>query len=238
MPEMLPVLDDATAPLRNACLEGLGVVKECVGYVNGNRFTRATGERDREYQERLDSALGKLRDELGAFEELNGGRERIIKPYEELIRKVGGGSGGLSHEQRSAIPLRSLFVLFVFAGVLVSVAESIIGLMETINKVNGVSRGVAATNGDAGTLKTKKNRLWAPTKLGNIWSAIKAKGDERDGLLGDEVKREDDELVGVDNVTAGGDGEKCEGWYSSHFDCFSGMVKEECVVLIEFFWVQ
>ncbi|KII87451.1 hypothetical protein PLICRDRAFT_163585 [Plicaturopsis crispa FD-325 SS-3] len=163
MQDLLPVIKAATQELREACIAGISAAQATVDLVNKARWRRNT-DLEAEHAHTLDSATERLTQALAAFRE----RERTLlsAPFEDLIR------GAKTRQEREALPLRSLYMAYVFAANLMSTAHVIVMFMEKVRETQG---------------RRKKNRLWAPKELRAIAKLVTQR-EREDGALGDDVK--------------------------------------------------
>jgi hypothetical protein len=162
------------------------------------------------------------------------GRLELIKPFEEIIRPIEGLSveelraranksssavdGGATGNRAGdgGLPIGGLLVEFVFASGVVGLAEAVLAFMESVEKANSGSGSDASAGGSGENdiknqnggmnLIRKHPRLWAPTKLRNLWSVIRSRdtpsaagtGTSRGvgGALSgqDEVAREEEKI--------------------------------------------
>ncbi|KAJ7595105.1 hypothetical protein C8J56DRAFT_1013068 [Mycena floridula] len=167
--DILVILDSCTTNLREACVRGLDAIQSTINHVNHRRWSRAqdSGAID------LDKAAEELRLAVSNFKETS--RLTLLEPYEAMIVQCGD-----SAKEQIALPLRSLYVSYVFASNLIGVAEAALGIMESVANI---------------TAKRTKNRLWAPAGLRKIGKALREKdrGDEAEAFGEDLKPAEDDE---------------------------------------------
>jgi len=134
--DLLPLLRETTAELRSAASSALHAIIEMINFVNTTRWSwrspiHALSEQERD----LDSAAERLRGTLVEFKESR--RLRLLEPFEQ-------------HLGTPAVPLRGLYVCYVFSSSIVVVSEAILAVMDIVRQT---------------TNKRRKNRLWAPKGL-------------------------------------------------------------------------
>ena len=169
--DVLPALRDATHELRDACITALSAAQATIDFVNTRRWKRPSAA-DEENTQALTSSLTSLREALANFKDTH--RKRIVTPYLPLLLAAQSG------KEKEALPLKTLYVSFVFAANLIVVSDGIVDFMETI-------RGKVE--------KRAKNRLWAPKGLRAIGKFVFARGDEGNAAFGEDTSRGVDEDV-------------------------------------------
>ena len=171
--DILSVLESSTLELRKACEEGLGAVKDQVDHVNQNRYRGNNDTTDVMMTKEFSSKIDNLRRALDKFRQSD--RFALLKPYEALISSV-------SNEEDRAkgnLPLRSLYLSYVFSANLVSVVEGTLEVMEIVSST--VSKRV-------------RNRVWAPKGLRKLGKLLRSKGDGKaEQSFGDDTGRVDEE---------------------------------------------
>jgi len=141
--DLVPVLREATSELRSAASDALTAVSGTVNFVNTTRWRwGSTADAIIEQENRLDTAAERLRETLAEFKDT--GRLRILKPFEPHLGTEGA-------------PLRGLYVCYVFSTSIVVVAEAILTVAETLQRISS---------------KRSKNRLWAPKGLHQLAHAF------------------------------------------------------------------
>lgn len=173
--DILPVIHHSTKNLRLACLHGLETAKSNIDHVNKRRW-RKNSDVDAQMSRALDEAVGKLSRALAAFKETE--RLALLDPFMNMI-----GTAKTREEQEN-LPLRSLYLAYVFGSNLISTSSAVLGFMEEVRDLVG---------------KRKKNRLWAPSGLRRLWKLVGAKGDQTDGAaaFGEDVTVQSKGLGGV-----------------------------------------
>ena len=166
--DLVPLLREATFELRSAASDALTAVSHTVNFVNTTRWRwRSTADALVEQEHRLDTTAERLRESLTEFKA--SGRLRLLKPFEPHLGTKGA-------------PLRGLYVCCVFSTSIVVVAEAILTVTETLQKISS---------------KRRKNRLWAPKGLRQLAHAIfvekSTEGDLRVYGEAQEVKEIDPE---------------------------------------------
>ncbi len=168
--DILSILESSTLELRKACEEGLGAVKDQVDYVNQNRYR---GKNDTDLTKDFDSKIDNLRRALDKFRQSD--RFALLKPYEALI------SSSVSNEEiaKGNLPLRSLYLSYVFSANLVSVVEGTLEVMEIVSLT---------------VSKRRRNRVWAPKGLRKLGKLLRSKGDGKaEQSFGDDTGRVEEE---------------------------------------------
>jgi len=150
--DLLPVIKDTTAALRQACCDGVDAMQVSIDTVNKRRWRTDEAARAKCY-ERFDATIARLSATLAAFKETD--HKRLIEPFMPLLRDAH------TKEARRAVPLRSLYLSYVFATNIIVVGDVLLSLMHQVR---------------ATMEKRKSNRLWAPKGL----RAIKKFFTERD----------------------------------------------------------
>ncbi|KAK0471132.1 hypothetical protein IW261DRAFT_1513189 [Armillaria novae-zelandiae] len=161
--EVLPIIDRSTGPLRQTISNGIEVIKQSLNHINKNRWSR-NPDMDAQTRTELDKAIEELQSTLGDFKSTN--RLALINPFKPILKNPELVVGS------QTLPLRSLYVSYVFATTMINVAEATLGLMSLV--------------GDT-MEKRKANRLWAPKGLRKLWKILSAKGDQTNGVFGEDV---------------------------------------------------
>lgn len=160
--DILPVIKDATADLRKACIEGLGAAQASIDTVNTCRW-RTDSEAAAKCHQRFDAALAQLSAALTAFKDTN--RKMLIEPFMPVLREAN------TREAKRALPLRSLYLSYVFATNLIVVGDVLVTFMEQ----------------ERVTLEKRKHpRLWAPKGLRAIKKFFTEKDHEDAAAFGEE----------------------------------------------------
>ncbi len=168
--DLLPVIEDATSDLRNACSAGLASVKTLLDGINSRRYARKGATESQQQLADLDQAIERLNICLAEFKEHK--RLILVEPFQSLLQSADTTKGPM--------PLRSLYVAYVFAANLVVLASAILKLMETVQ---------------ATAAKRKKNRLWMPGGLRALAKAIVSRGETSDQAAGeDNVPQAEEEV--------------------------------------------
>ncbi|KAK0199602.1 hypothetical protein DFS33DRAFT_1267811 [Desarmillaria ectypa] len=161
--EVLPIIDRSTGPLRQTVSNGIEVIKRSLNHVNQNRWSR-NADMDAQTRMELDKAIEGLQSSLDEFKRTN--RLALINPFIPILNNPELTEGS------QTVPLRSLYVSYVFATTMINVAEATLGLMTLVSDTME---------------KRKANRLWAPKGLRKLWKILSAKGDQANGVLGEDV---------------------------------------------------
>ncbi|KAG7440200.1 uncharacterized protein BT62DRAFT_1012986 [Guyanagaster necrorhizus] len=161
--EVLPIIDRSTGPLRQAISNGIETTKRSLNHINQCRWSR-NADMDAQMRVGLDKAIEELQSSLGEFKKTN--RLALINPFRPILnnRELTQGS--------QTLPLRSLYVSYVFATTMINVGEASLGLMTLVSDTME---------------KRKANRLWAPKGLRKLWKILSARGDQTNAVLGDDV---------------------------------------------------
>ena len=168
MRDVMPTLEQSTADLRSACSAALGSMKAVLDDINTRRYSRKGPKESDLHIAELDGALDRLRVALEEFKTTR--RLQLTGPYESLFSNAKEGQGYL--------PLRSLYVSFVFAGNLIVLADAVVTLMEYMQLT---------------AHKRRKNRLWAPGSLRALGKALFSKGSEMEQVAGEDSTPEPEE---------------------------------------------
>ncbi|TFK50476.1 hypothetical protein OE88DRAFT_1736022 [Heliocybe sulcata] len=171
--DILPLLREVTAPLRKAIIDGLACLGKVVEDVNTRRWARLRGKgRDGEDTERnLVEALDKLKKEM---QEFRGGRYKVlVEPFAPLFSDFKAGQ----EESREWLPLRSLYLAYVFAATLLASGEATKELMENVAGI---------------TQKRRRRRVWAPSGLRKIGKLFRERGQEdAEQTFGEDLNAEE-----------------------------------------------
>jgi hypothetical protein len=191
--DVLPLLDGATRALRAATIEALAAARARVGWVNSTRWHRASSatktETDTDTRDALDAAGARLARALEEFKELR--RHEVLAPFLPLLDAASasasaapgtGVAGDTDTDSAPLLPLRSLFVSYVFVANVVSIAEGVQLFLDAVHTIDA---------------KRPRARLWAPTRLRSVWKLVSARGDRGDGAFGEDTS------VGVGDMRAG-----------------------------------
>lgn len=171
MQNMLPVIKDATADLREACVTGAASVQAVIETINKRRW-RTNNDEDAKCQETFHAAITNLETALTAFKETN--RQMLIEPYIPLLREA------QTKEERRAVPLRSLYLSYVFATNLMMTADGLLLFMQKVKDT---------------TAERKTIRLWAPKGLRTLKKLFTERDHEDGAEFGEDrsaEKPEDD----------------------------------------------
>ena len=176
---LLPVLRECTKELREACIEGLGTAQGAIDSINQHRW-RLDKTKQEECEKKFLEAQERLKIALQEFKETK--RHMLIEPYMPLLKS------NLTKDERRTLPLRSLYLSYVFATNLIVVADVLLTFLSKVADTNK---------------KRRKNRLWAPKGLraiAKIWgerphedepSLGEDRSDKSDADVKDELYRRD-----------------------------------------------
>lgn len=148
--EVLPHVRDATTDLRAATIEGVAAARELIDAVNSDRLFSRSGP-IAPLQQRLDTANDKLLAALDNFKER--GATAILGAY--------------GHSPRADMPLRSLYIGYVFSSTTVIIGEVVLSFAQTVAESSARRRRV---------------RPWGPSSLRHVMNALlkgRRKNEER-----------------------------------------------------------
>jgi hypothetical protein len=116
-----PIIKDSTADLRQACLDGIDAVQVSIDEVNACRWCTdaATGAK---YRQKFDASIAQLSAAMTAFKDTN--HKMLIEPFMPLLTKP------RTKEAKRALPLRPLYLSYVFATNLIVVGDSLLSPMD------------------------------------------------------------------------------------------------------------
>lgn len=138
--DVLPHVRDATAELRAATIEAVASVQALFNAVNNDRlFSRSVSTAP--LDENLDAASEKLRTALAGFKEH--GTEAIFGAY--------------GHRTRGDMPLRSLYLGYVFGSTTVIIGEVVLTLVQTAAETSA---------------RRRRSRLWGPSSLKHFVDSV------------------------------------------------------------------
>ncbi|KAI0055431.1 hypothetical protein BV25DRAFT_1833168 [Artomyces pyxidatus] len=160
--DILPILKESTQELRDAAVGGIMAARSMLDFINTNRWVWRNlrqGKPSAEEDERLDIATERLRTAMEDFK--NTQRHRLLDPYMSHF------TNAKTKEAQAALPLRALYVSYVFSATFISVSEGVLVLMELVRDMNS---------------KRRVNRLWAPRGLRHLAHAIFL--DKKEGVDG------------------------------------------------------
>ncbi|KAI0299989.1 hypothetical protein B0F90DRAFT_1668483 [Multifurca ochricompacta] len=138
--EALPHVREATAELRAATIQGVVATQALVDAVSNDRLLSRSGP-IAPLEERLDIATNKLRAALDNFKEQ--GTDAVLLAY--------------GHKPRVDIPLRSLYIGYVFSSTAIIIGEVVLSLVQTVAETSARRRRV---------------RPWAPSSLRHFVHAL------------------------------------------------------------------
>ncbi|KAI0777718.1 hypothetical protein BD413DRAFT_519071 [Trametes elegans] len=164
--DVLPNVREATAELRVAAVAVLASLKELIVAVNTNRYKRGHVLQDARLAE-LDTALANLR---GAVEDFKVHRRLLIlEPYRDVLDKADAGAV-------NKVPLRSLYLSYVFAANLSAVCNGVTALAELVSET---------------AAKRTHARLWAPKGLRAIGKLLRSGRGAGENAVGEDAQPED-----------------------------------------------
>jgi len=155
LPEVLPHLRDATADLRAATMEGVSAVQALITAVNNDRLFSRAGP-IAPLEKRLDAAGDRLRAALDSLKKR--GPNAIFAPY--------------GHKPRADMPLRGLYLGYVFCSTTVIIGEVVLSLVQTVAETSA---------------RRRKVRPWAPSSLRHVVNAmLKGRRRNEEQAFGEE----------------------------------------------------
>jgi len=155
--EVLPRIREGTADLRAATIEGVTAVQDLIVAVNKDRLFSRSGP-IAPLEERLEAASDKLRTALDSFKER--GVDVVLNAY---------GS-----KPRADMPLRSLYLGYVFSSTTVIIGEVVLSLVQTVAETSA---------------RRRKVRLWGPSSLKHVVNALlKGRRKHEEQAFGEEEK--------------------------------------------------
>ena len=167
--DILPIIKNSTADLREACIEGLDAAQACIDTVNTCRW-RTDVEAAAKCQQRFDAALARLSAAMIAFKDTD--RQMLIEPFMTILRDAH------TREAKRALPLRSLYLSYVFATNLIVAGDVLVSFMEQV-KITSEKRS--------------RPRLWAPKGLRAIKKFLTEKDHEDTAAFGEDSAPEETE---------------------------------------------
>ncbi|KAI0266396.1 hypothetical protein BC834DRAFT_969435 [Gloeopeniophorella convolvens] len=156
---VLPQVKGATAELRGATIEGVAAVQALVDHVNSDRVFNRPGPIG-PVEERLDAAAEKLRQALDDFKE--NGTHAILGAY--------------GQKPRADMPLRSLYLGYVFGSTTIVIGEVVLSLVQKSGEISA---------------RRKRVRVWGPSSVKHVLNALfKARRKSEERTFGEEEKNE------------------------------------------------
>ena len=161
--DLMPVVRQCTLELRQACVTALAAAQASIELVNTRRWKRR-GDVEDQNMKTLQEAMTSLSNAILAFKETN--RHDLVEPYAKLIRQAS------SRHEQEMLPLRSLYLSFVFASDLLVVANSSLKITEDIREKME---------------KRQKNRFWVPKGLRLVGNIIFLRTSKEDSGFGEDA---------------------------------------------------
>ncbi|KAF8206811.1 hypothetical protein K438DRAFT_1816457 [Mycena galopus ATCC 62051] len=162
--DIIPILDSATRELRGATTAALAAVRNQIAHINRTRWRRDSAGAVA-CSAALDAATLRVAAALAEFHDDR--RMELLGPFLPLLETA------MANERPSAeLPLRSLFVSYVFFANMGSIGEAVQGLLAAVQEIDA---------------KRPHARLWAPTAIGSLWTLVTARGDKADGAFGEDT---------------------------------------------------
>jgi hypothetical protein len=163
MHDMLPIIKEASAALRQVCGEAVACVKIALDSINDRRWHSDT-EEDERIQHDLQESIDQLSTTLAEFKDTK--RQAFVDPYMDIIKQA------RTPKEQEVLPLRFLYLSLVFAANLIVFATGTLAFMKLVKDTMA---------------KRKNNRIWAPKGLRALGKLLLAKGDKQDRAFGDDA---------------------------------------------------
>ena len=158
--EVLPHVRDATADLRAATIEGVAAIQALINAINSDRLFSRSGP-IAPLEERLDAARDKLGAALESFK--SRGPDAI--------------AGAYGNKPRADVPLRSLYLGYVFGSTTAIIGDVVLSLVQTVAETSA---------------RRRKVRLWAPSSLRHVVKAVlKGRRKNEEQAFGEEEKTDE-----------------------------------------------
>lgn len=159
--DVLPVIKDATIELREACIDSLACLQAVIHSVNKKRYARDSAADTAARTVELEQSSARLRVALDEFRDTK--RLLLVEPFRPVLE--------LAQSQKD-VPLRSLYIAYVFAANLMAVGTAILSLVEV----------VAAT-----ARRRKRNKLWVPKGLRMIGKVLTSRDHSSEQAVGEDA---------------------------------------------------
>lgn len=167
--DVMPTIRDCSLELREACSGSIGTLKAVIEHINTKRYARGEAAKSEQHIKDLGDSIENLQNALERFKTEK--REQLIVPFQSVLRSC------QTKRDVYSVPLRSLYIAYVYSVNLIVLTDGILALME-------VARGTV--------VKRTTNRLWAPSKLRAIGKILLSRGDVSDEALGEDETQERD----------------------------------------------
>ena len=164
--DVLPTIRAATADLRQSAIDVIVALKDLMISINTKRYRGGQVEQDARLVA-LDKALTELHATMDAFK--TDRRLALLEPYKSVLAQVDAGT-------MRNIPLRSLYLSFVYAANLMVVCDGVVVCAES----------VAAT-----ATKRTRARLWFPTGLRHLWKFLREGRSAEQEAVGEDANLEE-----------------------------------------------
>ncbi|KAF7318664.1 hypothetical protein HMN09_00378100 [Mycena chlorophos] len=196
--DLVPILAEASKPLRTACEEGVKAAQTWFDECNSGRWTALVRRRSDADVEKCHAALVKIADNLKATLDVwrKEGRVGLIKPYERFFDPETGKlkpEAGTWGQRDGMFAVRSLFVCFVFCDTLDAFAARLHHLLSLSIELDK---------------RRPRPRLWLPSGFGKLWRKLtsRAPGPIEDyplamGTSRDPAVFDDAEVTEVESST-------------------------------------
>ncbi|KAJ6610792.1 hypothetical protein B0H10DRAFT_2059028 [Mycena sp. CBHHK59/15] len=128
--DVLPLLDSATRALRAESIAALAAVRGMIDHVNTTRWRRSNSVEAAARTEALDTAAARLTGAITAF--VQSGRLALLQPFLPLLENA--------EERAEDLPLRSLFIAYVFAANVLAIAQAALALVDQVRAIDAKRR--------------------------------------------------------------------------------------------------
>lgn len=157
--DLFPILDSATANLRQATIDGVKAANTALEIINTQRYKRKLPWLREKATELEEAHIAKaLADLTKALEEyVDNTRMEILEPYRDIIESP----FQIDKHGRPPFSIRPLFLCFVFQSNLIWTAEAVKALLALLNEAQK---------------KRPEGRLWWPSGLSKLWGVLSPDG--------------------------------------------------------------
>ncbi|OBZ77446.1 Uncharacterized protein C57A7.05 [Grifola frondosa] len=162
--DVLPVIEEATLELREACSAALAATQALVVCVNTKRYKRGGTEAEQHLQD-VEEASANLRHAMEAFKQEK--RLLLLEPFQSVFAAA---------DTMKMPPMRSLYAAYVFAANLMTIGSGILVLSDAISTT---------------ARRRTHTRLWLPKGLRAIGKLLRSRGQSGDRAVGEETMPEE-----------------------------------------------
>ncbi|THH31626.1 hypothetical protein EUX98_g2549 [Antrodiella citrinella] len=164
MTDVMPTIREATRELRETSSSSIASVQAVLDSINKKRYSRhGDADADKKVEELADQ-LHRLKQAVATFKDSK--RLQLVQPFQALLEETKGKNG-----RTTSPPLRTLFLSYVFGAHMIALAEGILLLMEFVLTTAS---------------KRRKNRLWAPNSLRELFKALTSRDHIDDQGVGED----------------------------------------------------